>query len=1095
MLNRSSLLRCLSFACSLTLPAIALSDDPASLTNFEKHVRPLLIRHCYECHSQQAKRLEGGLFLDSRAGHLRGGDSGAAIVPGAPDESLLIDAVNYGNYEMPPRGKLSDQEIAILVDWVKAGAVWPEEAAPMPLAGTFDWKQRRDEHWSWQPLQNRIPPTVEGSAWPRGPIDQFILSRLREHELTPAPASEKATWLRRVSFDLIGLPPTPEEISAYLSDTGPDPEAKVVDALLASPQFGEKWARHWMDLVRYAETHGHEFDFPIHHAARYRDYLIRAFNADVPYDQLIREHVAGDLVSSPRLHPVDGTNESVIGTGFWFLGEAVHAPTDVRADLSTRIENQIDVFSRAFLGLSVACARCHDHKFDAISKEDYYALYGILNSSRRQISWLDSQGEIEAAVQELEKSRELVHGALRESLADDSLNEPGVISRYLNAAGSLRASPNSSRADSERLAKQLQLDHELLLRWVTALEDTELENQQHPVHVWRQLNDIPESGFAAARNQLREQLDRTQLQARESRATAVQLNGSPESKWTGWMSSGPAFRFQTGSLALDPQGDEISILMPGTAHSGTVSPRLRGAVRSPTFILTHPHVHTRLNAKNATLRVIIENYFMDEFQPLLFGDAIRKNVDTKGRFGWITQSGDLKDYLGRRAHLEILDEGDGYAAVDEIWMSDGAPPVDPPSKISLEIARDEQITSRESLAASCEQTWRQALHDAAEGRVDSHSTQLLNWMLRHRLLETGSRLRTARAALLTRADEVPSPIGVLSISEGDGLDEPVHIRGSDSNFGPEVARRFLLAISGEEQSPIKQGSGRKELAERITDPQNPFLSRVIVNRLWHHLFGRGIVPTVDDFGVMGTPPSHPELLDWLALDFDRHGRSLKHTIREIVLSQTYRMSSRPTDAAAEEKDPDNVWLHRMPLRRLPAESLRDSILAVSGRLDATMSGPSVPVHLTPFMQGRGQPGSSGPLDGNGRRSVYQEVRRNFLAPFLLAFDMPSPFSCMGRRAVSNVPSQSLIFMNDPFVVEQARLWARQSIAEESDADSRIQRLFLQAYGHPPDSAELKTVHEFLKQQAAAPGDPPNEEQVWTDLCHLLLNRKEFLFIQ
>ncbi|WP_217647083.1 DUF1553 domain-containing protein [Planctomicrobium piriforme] len=1075
------------------------ADDPAALEHFEKQVRPLLVKHCYECHSQQAKRVEANLTLDTREGFLRGGDSGTALVPGAPADSLFIDAVHYGQYEMPPRGKLPDADIAQLEQWVKNGAPWPAEAAPVAHAGPkpFNLQQRRAEHWSWQPVQTVTPPTAKNAAWPKGPIDQFILARLEQESLNPAPPADRSLWLRRVYFDLTGLPPTPAELAADLADTSDSADAHVVDKLLQSPRFGEKWARHWMDLVRYAETHGHEFDYPIHYAHRYRDYLIRALNADVPYDQLLREHVAGDLLANPRLNPGDQTNESVIGTGFWFLGEAVHAPTDVRADLSTRVENQIDVFSRAFLGLSVACARCHDHKFDAISKEDYYALYGVLNSSHREEAWLDPRGEITAAVGSIDELRAAADQSLSSSLSREPLAQSTTLQKTLLACWDVLSLPSATNRSTAlaRIAAEHQIDPAELSRWVQAFEDEALKACSHPLYACRTLAKGSDQDFSARRAALLVELEQTDKQAQSGRQNATCLSAFETDNWKGWIPTGVAFGSSPlHGTRLDLSSKHAALAIPGTADSGQRSSNLRGSLRSPVFTLAQPRIHTRLRGKNVTLRLVIENYFMDVFQPLLFAQATRKDADTAGNWAWVTQSGDLGNHLGRRAYFEVLDHGDGEVAIDEIWMSDRDAPIDPPSPLSLELAHNASVTSRASLAEACQRNWGDALATAAQGNLTPDSAELINWLLRHQLLETAARIKPLHSGLVQRAKEVPTPIPVLAIAEGHGLDEPVHIRGSDASFGENVPRRFLVAIAGEDQPPVLHGSGRLELADRLTASSNPFRSRVIVNRLWHHLFGRGIVPSVDDFGVMGQPPSHPELLDWLAADFDQHGQSLKHSLRTIVLSQTYRMSSSPQDAAAEERDPENILLHRMPIRRLTAEGIRDAMLAVSGRLDLTMFGPSVPVHITPFMQGRGQPKESGPLDGAGRRSLYQETRRNFLAPLLLTFDQPSPFSCMGRRAVSNVPAQSLILMNDPFVVEQARLWSVRLKAEAPDDAQRLTLAFRQAFARDPTAAEALASEQFLQQQRSAT-PTGSDDQHWADLCHMLLNKKEFVFLQ
>jgi len=373
--------------------AIACMDDEGvdeDALFFTEKVLPLLESRCFECHGD-GEDLEGQLNLTSRRGMLEGGESGEAMIPGDADASNLISAVRYESFEMPPRNKLPDEEIEILVKWVNSGAKWPgedEQAAvrSRPMA-VFPIEERRESHWAWRSIRRPEPPQVQQQDWPASGLDRFLLSRLEAAGLSPAADASRRSVLRRMHLDLTGLPPSPALQDRVFRDPRSDREvyAELADELLAAPAFGERWGRHWLDLVRYAETLGHEFDYPLPHAWKYRDYVIRALNADVPYDQFVREHIAGDLLADPRTNPENGINESIIATGFWYLCEDKHAPVDVRLEEALRIDNQLDVFGKTFLGLTVACARCHDHKFDAISTADYYALSGFLQSSRRRI--------------------------------------------------------------------------------------------------------------------------------------------------------------------------------------------------------------------------------------------------------------------------------------------------------------------------------------------------------------------------------------------------------------------------------------------------------------------------------------------------------------------------------------------------------------------------------------------------------------------------------------------------------------------------------------------------------------------------------------
>ncbi len=402
-------------ACGLAPSFAQEPPSAADLEHFERAVRPLLVERCAECHA--VERPKAGLRVDHVEHLLRGGESGPALVPGRPEESRLFQAVSYTDVElrMPPSGKLPDAEIEVLREWIARGAPWPKEPVPAAAGApeeAFDLAARRASHWCWSDLAAPPLPEIAEPGWARDDLDRFVAAAREARGLARAAEAPASTWLRRASYDLLGLPPTPEDLLALGEHPSEEQRAAAVDRLLASPRFGERWARHWLDLVRYAETYGHEFDYEIPEAWRYRDYVIRALNADLPYDDFVREHIAGDLLPAPRLHPEEGTNESILATGFWFFPQATHAPVDVRADEADRIDNAIDVFSKTFLGLTVACARCHDHKFDAISSRDYYALAGVLQSTRRQIAYLDPQGRLAAGARESARRAEGATAAL-----------------------------------------------------------------------------------------------------------------------------------------------------------------------------------------------------------------------------------------------------------------------------------------------------------------------------------------------------------------------------------------------------------------------------------------------------------------------------------------------------------------------------------------------------------------------------------------------------------------------------------------------------------------------------------------------------------
>ena len=1097
----------LSLLIAIVAPASqTAAPQEASVQFFESKIRPILADQCYSCHSSSAKKLKGELYLDNRDGLLKGGESGTSIVPGHPEQSRLIEAVEYKNVDlqMPPKDKLSDAQISDLTAWVKMGAPWPQETAV--TGGTakagFDLQKRKASHWAWQPIQNIAPPAVKNGVWARDGIDRFILAALEAKGLSPGPDVDRRSLIRRAYFDLIGLPPSPSEVDAFLTDASADAFAKVLDHLLARPQFGERWARHWMDVARYAESYGHEFDYAMNNAWQYRDYLIRAFNADVPYDQFVTEQIAGDLLAKPRMNPTGQFNESIIGTGFWWLCEQVHSPVDVMQHQADRIDNQVDTMGKAFLGLTFGCARCHDHKFDAISAKDVYSLWGFVESSRRQDAMLDPNGRIHAAALELKKAREQGNGILTSELYSTRALAGETVTRYLLATREMAG----GKVSAEAVAQKFDLDAVRLKRWVAALSEDSVRNPSNPMHAWDTLNGGGSSPFQERREKSLAKSTEAKHIAEEAIADTVLFKDFSDGNFNGWYVSGEAFgelpshRGEWESTSVSPQ-----IVERGAAHSGLLGGRLKGVLRSPDFILQHDSILYRAAGHGGQIRLIVDGFTMDVFNKLLFaGHEFKVDQD---RFGWIRQTKDVGRYKGHRAHIELIDDGDGdgWLAVEQIRFANetaNLPKI--PNALDTAILADARITSIESLATAYGLRWNEAIEGFRNKSLTEAQAEWMNWVFAHQLVEWNAGSTTGPLATLAQTmamidRNLPEPMRVIAMADGDGVDEHVYIRGSHKIPGEVAPRQFIEAIAGPHQPDVGKHSGRLELARRMTDASDPLLPRVMVNRLWHHLFGRGIEASTDNFGVLGSPPSHPELLDFLSARFVREGWSIKQTLREMMLSRTYQMACSASDAKAEEADPQNLLLHRANARRLEGEAIRDQILSISGRLDSTLYGPPVDVHLTAFMGGRGRPGKDGPLDGAGRRSIYTSVRRNFLSPMMLAFDTPIPFSCMGRRSVSNVPAQALILMNDPFVIQQAELWAKNVLAEkELSPEQRIARMYLAAFARPPRDAEILAGMKFLQTQSESLGLPldprKNDPRVWTDYAHVLMNLKEFVFL-
>ena len=917
---------------------------------------------------------------------------------------------------MPPaetNHRLTAREIALISRWIDQGA---EYKPP------------------WALIRPSQPAGTEGS------IDSFIDERIAASGLVAAPLASKEAIARRASFVLTGLPPSYELLEAFVADTSSDAYEKLLDHLLASPQYGERWARHWMDLVRYAESKGHEFDFTIEGAWRYRDYLIRAFNADLPYDQLVIEHLAGDLLDRPRLHPVEGYNESLIATIYLALGEGKHSPVDTRLDEADRIDNIIDVTFKTFQGLTVACARCHDHKFDPIPTSDYYSFYGIFESTRfaytpllssHQQTWLDS---IRFAQRSL---RRLVGTTWKQSLRGREENGLETASADLRSeqAGVIPASHSTSTG----------------AEWGAAARQ---DSSQH----WRMIGDF--------------------------------RNGT----YDGWYSHGPGFSPRPEQGRLISTSGQLDSLAYGVTSSRSLTAGLPGALRSPTFTLDMDSLHVVAAGRGSVIRIIVDNFQL--INPPIF-EAIQADVEhpelTTYRFG-------VKLWEGRKAYIEVMVGSfslqQHITDIHRIIPGDSSY-VEVAYALAFSGTAPSQSEPRIALDAT-PQDIENAVNAWASGRAAESQLATIN-----RALTEGILPKLTIGSSLDLIDQYKTRIGdipyVMAVTKGDAIESPVFIRGSYQTLGDQpIPHRFLSAVSDPAASFDESVDGRLEMARAIVNPSNPLTARVMVNRLWHHSFGRGIVKTVDNFGAQGSLPTHPQLLDYLALRFMEQGWSIKAVLREILLSEAFRRSTRPS-SEERARDPQNLLLSHYPVRRLDAEAIRDAILSVSGRLDTTMYGESVATHLTEFMNGPGRPEESGPLDGAGRRTIYLEVRRNFLSPMMLAFDRPIPFSTFGARNITNVPAQSLTMLNDPFVALQSQLWANELVTmHDLDTAERIQYIYRKALSRDASAEDVADGLEYLESEARRrmlePAVVPTDAELWAAYCHVVINLKEFLYL-
>ncbi len=979
--------------------------------DFNFHIRPILSQNCFVCHGPDSSTREAAFRLDNfESATARLDHGGAPIVPGRPGKSLLIGRISSDDpgFRMPPpRAKktLTSREIDLMRRWIAQGA---------------QWKQ----HWALLPPEK--PDKSHLVASPSEIIDHLVDEKLIENRLVKAGPADKNSLIRRTSYLLTGLPPVTKDLEEFISDNSESSFETIVDKYLASPPFGERWARHWMDLVRYAESMGHQGDYDISHAWEYRDYLIRAFNADVPYDQLVKEHLAGDMLSNPRYHPEQGFNESVIGTGYFFLGQGEKSPVNIKLEEANKIDNMIDVTSKTFLALTVGCARCHDHKFDPIPTTDYYAMYGMIESSRLgpipARSTLTQQEQIKKLRSIQNTIRTEVGRQLKMTLENAG---PEFINKQKRFFQNL---PTGTKSDI------YQGDHKMLVDFRS-----------------EECDDWYFDGFGFGDGPLR------------------------------------------GEPIIDRKSNRAEELKSGFASSRFFGTGVQGVLRSPNFIIEHDSLAVRAAGNGGLIRIVIDNFQL--IQRPLWGEMEVAVNDPE----WRIYKFDVSRAKGHKAYLQFTpghygEPGDHVYRIkpeDYVEIEYAVAYDQGVSESHLQLSPDRTAYSLESQKSAVERWVRNEATrdqiDLVDGLLRSYRPQLPGDMV--------SRLKTFD----TISPELRDSTHFIGMSEGDAVFSPVFIRGSvDYPSKEKVPRSFLSAIKAGPHPFPQEGSGRLAWAQALVDPANPLTSRVMVNRIWHHIFGRGIVETVDNFGGQGKLPTHPELLDYLALKFIEEGWSVKKMIKHILLTETYGRSTEVIEANLDS-DPDNYYLHHFPIRRLEAEAIRDGMLAVSRRLNRTMYGKPVPVHLTPFMTGRGRPFASGPLDGDGRRSIYIAIRRNFLSPMMTAFDLPTPFTTFGRRSTTNVPAQSLTLMNDPFVKGQATFWAEQLLSEnhQTPAD-RIKAIYRRAFCREAQPAEVQKGIDLLETQARTYGssleDLRNDSKLWAGYCHAVFNLKEFVHL-
>ena len=937
-------------ALSLLVWGTSYMTASEDLEHFEKKIRPLLVDNCVSCHGSD-KQL-GDLRLDTKAAWEKGGKSGPAIIPGKANESHLIKALSDPNH---PKITLSKEAITDLKIWIQSGA--PDPRTGKVNRATLPNYDRGKDFWSFQPITKPRIPKVNDPAWPRTDIDQFVRAAQEEKDLVPVSDANKPDLVRRVYFTLIGLPPTPEQIDAFVNDARPDSFEHLVDELLASPHYGERWGRHWLDLARFAESSGGGRTLLFKDAWRFRDYVIKAFNEDMPYDQMVREQLAGDLL------PYDSPSQrsrQLTATAFLALGPTNYELQDKQLLRYDVIDEQIDTVGKAFLGMTLGCARCHDHKFDPVPTSDYYAMAGIFKSTRTLYNYTDN-----------------------------------------------------------------------VARWVETLLP-----QEGPL--------ADEIGMVVAQEKVlkpRLNLKKAELAVLTQHQAKPPPPGEPKStrSFPGIVLDDTAAKFE-GEWMFSQYSQNY--LSEGYFHDGNA---LKGE-KTLTFKTTIPvsgRYEVRLayaEANNRSSRTPVTIGHADGETTVILNQKIAPS-----KYGRFHTLGEFTFEKKGTNYVRISTEDtDGHVIADAVqWF----------------LVEDEAV-------------------------IESPERKAFRADLKEEVKHLDKELKPLTAKLKSR------PLAMAVKEDPKPTDSAIRIRGVEKQKGEIVPRGFLqVATLGESPIIPPNTSGRRELAEWMLSPDNPLAARVMANRTWSWLFGTGIVRSVDNLGTTGELPTHPELLDYLAIRLQENDWSIKALVKEILLSRTWQLSSE-LDPETKGQDPDNRLLTSYPRRRLDAEQLRDAILAANGTLDLTLYGPNIK--------------EAGEIDANStgaqtveynyvfkdkRRSVYTPAFRVKRHELFELFDFGNANFSIGQRNVSTVALQALFMLNNPFVLEQSKEAAERLLAKVESHEERIEAAFRTTLGRPPSEQEHRMVNEFLKD-----GQSVDSVEEWALVYQSLFGSIDFRYL-
>ena len=1067
---------------------------------FETNIRPVLVEHCFDCHT--GDNPESDLVLSSRAGMLAGGKFGPALRPGKPNQSLLISAIRHDEFiKMPPKEKLSTTDVVNFTQWVEMGAPWPDTPLATPVTEVvstseepWQFNDRQLKHWAFQSVGNPQPPSVD-SDWPKSPLDQFIFERLAYSKLLPSAPADRRTLIRRATYDIIGLPPTSEETAAFLADDSPGAFARVVDRLLDSPRYGEHWGRHWLDVARYADSNGLDENLAYANAYHYRDYVISAFNTDKPYARFVQEQIAGDLL--PEVPERQENMNRYIATGFLALGPKMLAEDDPVKMQMDIIDEQLNTLGQTFMGLTIGCARCHDHKFDPLPAEDYYSLAGIFKSSKTMENhkvvavWYERQLASQMVLDQIVEN-ERKYTDSQDKIDQYAATQRGVIAQQMQAqfADYLLAANELQQIQQQRMPRRPALarqDEPFDVKDGVAIIEAEAF---HRGDVECQTTGYGEgigvvvshrAGFVefdintavAGPYQLE-----LRFAAKESRPVQLFVNGTlvddeVAGQVTGsWNPDGQRW-FPGGGFELRQGGNTIRLYRDG------VYPHLDRLV-----FVSSESARWQGNAETSYLSQIAARYNVN-----------LDMVEVWRAFFERIRSGSLTQFPSFAAWLEFteLDQADFTDRAAELLRKQSGGLVESVRQ-ALIAAQPQSLPDVAAVCQTLLATARESLPKEwfSDPSPLSGPTRLSSSYLAGPARQKLKELYDERLRYAVPKPELDVAMGV---TEGTPEDLRIHLRGSHIALGKVAPRRVPRFIGGLDSPSIDpRQSGRLQLAQWLTDPDHPLFWRVMVNRVWHWRFGRGLTTTVDNFGLLGQPPTHPALLDWLTRRFIEGGGSLKRLHRMMMLSSTYQMGTQ-FDEVSSTADPHNDLLWRFRRRRLTAEEMRDSMIVRGCGLDMRMGGSLLKVKNRKYVNGVRGSGITNEFVSR-RRSVFLPVIRSSVFDVLQAFDFPDPAVPAGIRQTSTVAAQALMLLNSDLAEEQTLAMAKR-LLDISDDRQRVVVAFGQTLNREPDDSEIAMGLTFVGQIRQSIAETEKEAclKSWQSYCRVLLSSNEFAHVE